>query len=249
MRRSALRDDQWGRVRAPSPGREGHAGATAGDDRLFVEAGLHRRRAGLPWRDLPERFGDWRHARRRHGRWSKSGVREAASKRRAAEAGNECAMIDSAIVPAHRRTAGAQEKLGRTRRSGAPMDADTLIADKAPDAGKRVIERLAAAGKEGVVPPKASRKVARDGDRDLCKARHLVEDFFAKLKPFRAMATRHDKTARNFLGGVHRAATLVGLDRRHAIVCERDLTARNLASPGTASPPKRSRSIHTGTTK
>ncbi len=92
------------------------------------------------------------------------------------------------------------------------MDADTLIADKAFDADKRVIEPLAEAGKITVIPPKANRKVARDYDRDLYKARHLIENFFAKLKQFRAIATRYDKTAQNFLGGIHLAAALVWLN-------------------------------------
>jgi len=39
-------------------GREGHVGVTAKDNRLFVEAVIYRYRAGIPWRDLPERFGD-----------------------------------------------------------------------------------------------------------------------------------------------------------------------------------------------
>jgi transposase len=92
------------------------------------------------------------------------------------------------------------------------MDADTLIADKAFDADKRVIEPLAAAGKAMVIPPKANRKVARDYDRDLYKARHLIENLFAKLKQFRAIATRYDKTAQNFLGGIHLAAALIWLN-------------------------------------
>ena len=58
MRRYALRDDQWERIKDILPGREGHVGATARDNRLFVEAVLYRYRAGMPWRDLPERFGD-----------------------------------------------------------------------------------------------------------------------------------------------------------------------------------------------
>jgi hypothetical protein len=57
MRRYALRDDQWDRIKDFLPGREGHVGGTAADNRLFVEAVLYRYRAGLPWRDLPERFG------------------------------------------------------------------------------------------------------------------------------------------------------------------------------------------------
>jgi transposase len=59
MRRYGLRDDQWDRIRDLLPGREGHVGVTAKDNRLFVEAVLYRYRAGIPWRDLPERFGAW----------------------------------------------------------------------------------------------------------------------------------------------------------------------------------------------
>ena len=59
MRRYALRDDQWERIKNLLPGREGHVGVTARDNRLFVEAVLYRYRAGIPWRDLPGRFGDW----------------------------------------------------------------------------------------------------------------------------------------------------------------------------------------------
>ena len=58
MRRYALRDDQWDRIKDSLPGREGHVGVTAKDNRLFVEAVIYRFRAGMPWRDLPERFGD-----------------------------------------------------------------------------------------------------------------------------------------------------------------------------------------------
>jgi transposase len=53
--------------------------------------------------------------------------------------------------------------------------------------------------------------VQRSYDRDLYKARHLIENFFAKLKQFRAIATRYDKTARNFLAAIHFAATLIWL--------------------------------------
>ena len=60
MRRYALRDDQWERIKDFLPGRVGHVGGTAADNRLFVEAVLYRYRAGVPWRDLPERFGDWK---------------------------------------------------------------------------------------------------------------------------------------------------------------------------------------------
>ena len=48
MRRYALRDDQWGRIKDFLPGREGHVGGTAADNRLFIEAILYRYRAGIP---------------------------------------------------------------------------------------------------------------------------------------------------------------------------------------------------------
>jgi transposase len=75
------------------------------------------------------------------------------------------------------------------------MQADTLIADKAFDADERVIAPLAAAGKTAVIPPKANRRLPRDYDQYIYQARHLIENFFAKLKQFRAIATRYDKTA------------------------------------------------------
>ena len=92
------------------------------------------------------------------------------------------------------------------------MNADMLIADKAFDADERVIEPLSAAGKAVVIPSKANRKVPRDYDRELYKERHLIENFFAKLKQFRAIATRYDKTARNFLAAVHLAAAVIWLN-------------------------------------
>ena len=94
----------------------------------------------------------------------------------------------------------------------ADMQADTLIADKAFDADKRVIEPLSAAGKTVVIPPRSNRRSPRSFDRDLYKARHLIENFFAKLKQFRAIATRYDKTARNFLAAVHLAASAIWLN-------------------------------------
>lgn len=51
-RRYALRDDQWERLKDLLPGQAAHAGVTARDNRLFVDAVLYRYRAGIPWRDL-----------------------------------------------------------------------------------------------------------------------------------------------------------------------------------------------------
>jgi transposase len=92
------------------------------------------------------------------------------------------------------------------------LQAGTLLADKAFDADERVIEPLLAAGKNPVIPPKSNRKSPRTFDKEMYKARHLIENFFCKLKQYRAIATRYDKTARNFLAGIHLAAAVTWLN-------------------------------------
>ena len=92
------------------------------------------------------------------------------------------------------------------------IEADIVIADKGFDADERVIKPLEKAGKSVVIPPKANRKHKRDYDKELYKARHLIENFFAKLKQFRAIATRYDKTARNFLAAIYLAASVIWLN-------------------------------------
>ena len=108
-RRYALRDDQWERIKDLLPGRAGQPGAQARDNRLFVDAVLYRYRAGMPWRDLPARFGDFRVVHLRHSRWSQSGVWQRVFEALAQEADNEYAMIDSTIVRAHQHSAGAKK--------------------------------------------------------------------------------------------------------------------------------------------
>lgn len=90
--------------------------------------------------------------------------------------------------------------------------ADTIIADKAFDADERMIQPLQQAGKRIVIPPKSNRTVTRTYDEDLYKARHLIENFFARLKQFRAIATRYDKRATNFLGAIYLAASMTWLN-------------------------------------
>jgi transposase len=90
--------------------------------------------------------------------------------------------------------------------------ADTVLADKAYDADKRVIEPLQAQGKTVVIPPKRNRVKPREYDQELYKARHLIENFFAKLKQYRAIATRYDKRAVNFLGAIYLAASVIWLN-------------------------------------
>jgi transposase len=119
MRRYALRDDQGERIEGLRPGREGPVGVTAKDNRLFVEAVLYRYRAGIPWRDLPERFGPWKAVPTRFSRWAAGGVWKEGFQSLAGDADNEYARIDSTMVRAHQHRAGAQKKRARTRPSAA----------------------------------------------------------------------------------------------------------------------------------
>jgi transposase len=114
-RRYALREDQWERLKDLLPGRKDSVGVTARDNRLFVEAVLYRYRAGIPWRDLPERFGPFRKVHTRFSRWAKKGVWKRVFSHLVNEADNEYAMIDSTIVRAHQHSAGALKKGAKTK--------------------------------------------------------------------------------------------------------------------------------------
>jgi len=118
MRRYALRDDQWEKIEQLLPGKASDVGVTARDNRLFVEAVLYRYRAGIPWRDLPERFGDFRVIHTRHMRWSRKGVWARLFKALAQDADNEYAMIDSTIVRAHQHSSGAKGSSKKPNASG-----------------------------------------------------------------------------------------------------------------------------------
>ncbi len=76
MRRHEITDDRWDRIKDLLPGREGDPGVTAKDNRLFINAVLWIAKTGAPWRDLPERFGNWNSIWRRFDRWSSKGVWE-----------------------------------------------------------------------------------------------------------------------------------------------------------------------------
>jgi transposase len=110
MRRYGLRDDQWDRIEGFLPGRGGSVGVTAKDNRLFVEAVIYRYRSGVAWRDLPDRFGNWKAVHTRHTHWAEGGVWEKLFKALAGDADNEYAMIDSTIVRAHQHSAGARKR-------------------------------------------------------------------------------------------------------------------------------------------
>lgn len=117
-RRYALTDEHWECIKDMLPGQAGQPGATARDNRLFVDAVLYRYRAGIPWRDLPERFGDFRVVHTRHSRWSRRGVWRKIFEALAQDADNEYVMIDATIVRAHQHSAGAKGGIQTNRPLG-----------------------------------------------------------------------------------------------------------------------------------
>jgi len=212
MRRYGLRDDQWDRIKVSLPGGERHVGVTAKDNRLFVEAVLFRYRAGVPWRDLPERFGSWKTVHTpvqpmgREGCWGQA-VRAPERRRRqrirddrqhhgacpSAQCG--CAQKNGADQAIGRSKGGLNTKIHALFDAlGNPIDfllspgqAHDLLGANAflPDLVADTL--LAAANKVAVIPSKSNRKVQRQYDKELYKARHLIENFLCKLKQFRAL--------------------------------------------------------------
>ncbi len=81
---------------------------------------------------------------------------------------------------------------------------ETVIGDRAYDSNA-ILDMIAEAGATAVIPPKSNRNEQRGLDREACRERNLVERFIGKIKEFRRVATRYDKTARNFLSTVRLA--------------------------------------------
>lgn len=109
MARYELTDTQWVTIKELLPGKEKDVGVTAKDNRLFVNAVVWLARTGAPWRDLPERYGNWHRVYVRYKRWCDRGIWikifEALSVK---DPDLEYAMIDSTIVRAHQHAAGAK---------------------------------------------------------------------------------------------------------------------------------------------
>ena len=86
--------------------------------------------------------------------------------------------------------------------------AEHVIADKGYD-GDQVLEIIENQGSKAAIPPRSNRKIQRPYDKHLYRERNHVERLFAKLKQCRRIATRYDKTARNFLAFLHLAAGMI----------------------------------------
>jgi len=114
MRRHELTDIQFEKIESLLPGRKESAGVTAKDNRLFVNAVIWIFKTGAPWRDLPERFGNWSSVHRRFTRWSKTGVFDQVFRVLSEDADMEFLLMDGTIVKAHQHSAGAKKKKEET---------------------------------------------------------------------------------------------------------------------------------------
>ena len=106
--RFVVSDVLWQRLKSHLPDKVSDSGATAKDNRLFLQAVLWRVGTGSPWRDLPPAFGHWNSQFQRFRRWAKSGVFESLFKAMSEDPDLEYALIDGTIVQVHQKTSSSK---------------------------------------------------------------------------------------------------------------------------------------------
>ena len=106
MRRHALSDEQWQRLQAVIPARTGRPSHIS--DREFIDAVLYRAKTGIPWRDLPERFGPWQNVYNRFSNWARGGVWKRIYKALRVRVDKTGSIVDGSNVRAHQDAAGGK---------------------------------------------------------------------------------------------------------------------------------------------
>jgi putative transposase len=110
MDREELSDRVWALMEPHLPGKASDPGRSGRDNRLFVEAILWLARSGAHWRVLPSEFGKWNSIYQRFSRWCRDDVWERLFNALADEPDFDYVLVDSTIVRAHQRSAGAPKK-------------------------------------------------------------------------------------------------------------------------------------------
>ena len=105
--RHALSDEQWKRLQAVIPKQKAGPAPMRGD-RLFVDAVLFRAKTGLPWRDLPERFGPWKSVYNRFNNWARQGHWAAIFRALQYEVDDIGSIVDGSVVRAHQDASGGK---------------------------------------------------------------------------------------------------------------------------------------------
>ncbi|MFJ2907424.1 IS5 family transposase [Streptomyces sp. NPDC087212] len=274
MRRHELSDAEWDLIGPLLP--RPVLGRPRLDDRTVLNGIVWKFRTGVPWRDVPERYGPWTSLHTRFRRWAADGtfdrmLQAAQAKADAAGDIDWLVSVDSTIVRAHQHAAGARKgghhspALGRSRGGltskihlacdavGRPlafvltggntndctqfttmMDAirvprlgpgrprtrpDHVIGDKGYSS-KAIRTWLRRRGIRHTIPERADqvRNRARKGslggrppafDKEIYKHRNVVERCFNRLKQWRGIATRYDKTAQSYKAAVTLASILM----------------------------------------
>ena len=108
MHRHALTDEQWGRVQPLLPWRAQGRKSSRGVG-LFVDAVIYRAKTGIPWRDLPERFGPWKSVYNRFANWAaKDAWADLFRELRIDDDDNDASIVDGTIVRAHQDASGGK---------------------------------------------------------------------------------------------------------------------------------------------
>jgi len=100
-----LSDDEWALLKPLLPKSRKSARV---DDRKIVNAIFYVLRTGMPWRDLPARYGPYTTAYNRFNRWSRRGIWKLVFDRLASKSHDSLYLIDSTVVKAHRAASGAK---------------------------------------------------------------------------------------------------------------------------------------------
>ena len=107
MHRHAFTDEQWRRLQPLLPWRSQGRKATRGD-RLFVEAVVFRARTGIPWRDLPERFGPWKSVYNRFTNWAAKDAWADVFRELQVEVDKTASIVDGTVIRAHQDASGGR---------------------------------------------------------------------------------------------------------------------------------------------
>jgi transposase len=114
MARFDLSDREWGLIRPLLPNKP--RGVPRVDDRRTLNGIFSVLRTGLPWRDLPERYGPYTTVYNRFNRWARAGVWVRVFETLAAKSPGSMALIDSSIIRAHQHAAGGKRGRGSRHR-------------------------------------------------------------------------------------------------------------------------------------
>ncbi|AOG12586.1 MULTISPECIES: IS5 family transposase [unclassified Agrobacterium] len=197
MARSDLTDMEWRIIEGLLPTERGRKSRPAHDNRQYLYGMLRVLRVGCPWRDMHERYGNWNSVNVRFRRWAEQ---------------------------AHARADGQGSPLGFVLTCGEVSDYNAVpellaipvgklrlfLADKAYD-GDFLREELLIRGIRPVIPPKANRKNPPACDYQAYKDRNRIERMLNRLKQFRRVATRYDKTRKSFAAFLALAAAKIWL--------------------------------------